>query len=147
MTRYYDVLHGQMPFTLRMEAQLLERIERLARRRGTQKTPFAERLLEEAVRMEEDPGVVFWERVTGARTAVLAGHRLRVWQVVWTVLDNGGDVRAAAEYHSLPASVVEVAVGYYANHKDEIDAEMLENDEIAREHEDAWRRQQAALGR
>ena len=129
-----------------MSQRLLQRLDRQARRRGVQKTPLAERYLEEAVSMAEHPGIVFRDGA-GGREAAIAGHRLRVWEVIETVLAEDGNAEAAAAYLSLPLPLVQAAAGYYADHQAEIDAAIQSNDEMAAEAEERWRRQSAAFER
>jgi hypothetical protein len=49
-------------------------------------------------------------------------HRgLDVWEVIATVRDNDGSMAGAAEYLEIPAGLVEAAVAYYGEYRDEID--------------------------
>lgn len=130
-------------FTLRINRSVIDRLDRQARRRGIQRTPLAERYLEEAVSMAEHPGIMFMDGAAG-RAAALAGHRLRVWQVVETVQDEDGDLAAAAEYLSLPVGLVQAAMGYYLDHREEIEGQIRDNHEIATQAEAAWLRQRSA---
>jgi hypothetical protein len=86
-----------------------------------------------------DPDIVFREGAAGRR-AVLAGHRLDVWQVVETVRLEGGDICAAATYLSVSSDLVAAAVDYCA----EIAAWIARNRAMAEEAEAAWHRRQAA---
>jgi uncharacterized protein (DUF433 family) len=58
----------------------------------------------------------------------LVGRGLDVWEVIATVRDNDGSVRLAAEYLQVPPGLVEAAVAYYADYRDEIDAEIDANE-------------------
>jgi uncharacterized protein (DUF433 family) len=108
------------------------------------KTRVAEEYIEEAIRMADHPGIAFRDGPAGRR-AVLAGHRLDVWQVVETVRAEGGDQQAAARYLGLSPGLVGAAISYYADYPREIDAWIERNLEEAAEAEAAWRRRQAAL--
>jgi hypothetical protein len=44
-----------------------------------------------------------------------------VWEVIATVRDNDGSMAGAAEYLEIPAGLVEAAVAYYGEYRDEID--------------------------
>ncbi len=55
------------------------------------------------------------------RRASLIGRGLDVWEVIATVRDNHGSIDEAAEYLQVPAGLVEAAVGYYGEYREEID--------------------------
>jgi uncharacterized protein (DUF433 family) len=137
---------AKSPFTLRLDPAVVDRLERLARRRGSHKTPLAERLLGEAIRMAEHPGILFRDGAAGRYPAII-GHRLKVRHVIETLRAENGDVEAAAGYLSLPVGLVQAAIGYYADYQDEVDEEIRASAELAGELEATWRRQQAAIGR
>lgn len=130
--------------SLRLDPRSLDRLNRRAARTGELKTSLAARYVEEGLRMEEHPGIVFRSGAAGRR-AGLAGHRLDVWQVVETVRNEGGDVEAAARYLEVSPGLVGAAVGYYADHAGEIDAELADNARLAEEMEAAWRRRRSSL--
>jgi len=78
--------------------------------------------------MRRHPGIVFVERGTGRRDAVLAARpRLSVWQILETV-KGSTSVAAAANYLSLDVPAVERALAYYKEHPDEIDRQIAAND-------------------
>src|SRR5712692_5064950 len=70
--------------SLRLRPATLDRLSGRASRVGELKTSLAARYVEEGLRMEEHPGIVFRTGPAGRR-AGLAGHRLDVWQVTETV--------------------------------------------------------------
>lgn len=108
------------------------------------KTSIAEQYLEEAIRIADHPGIMFRDGPAGRRPA-LAGHRLDVWQVIETVREEHGNVEAAAEYLNISPGLVNAAVSYYADYKEEVEAWIERNAAIAKEAQEAWRRRQAAL--
>jgi uncharacterized protein (DUF433 family) len=140
----YDTVEQKEHFSLRLHPSTVRRLVAQARRRGVPKTRVAEQYLEEAVRMNDHPGIVFRDGA-GGRRAALAGHRLDVWQVVETIGQEGGDVAAAAEYLGISLGLVGAAVGYYADYRDEIDGWIERNAAMARDAEEAWRRRQSAF--
>ena len=96
--------------------------------------------------MDEHPLVRFVDGSAG-RDAGLVGTRLRVWQVIDVVRDNGGDVGATADYLELPLGLVRAAVTYYGAYPEEID-EAIEANRYEREAGyAAWQAGQAALKR
>lgn len=135
---------GKSHFSLRLQPATVQRLLKQARFRGLAKTQLAERYIEEAVRMAEHPGIVFREG-SGGRRAALAGHRLDVWQVVETVRAERGNRETAAEYLRVSRGLVEAAVGYYADYKNEVDDFVGRNEAMAKHAADAWRRKQAVL--
>ena len=47
-----------------------------------------------------------------------------MWEVIATVRDNDGSIREAAEYLEVPAGLVEAAVAYHGDYRDEIDRDI-----------------------
>lgn len=123
-------------FTLRLRGGTLERLGGRARRARVAPRTLAQRYVEEGLRRDEHPLVRFADGPTGRRAA-LVGTGLDVWEVVATVADNEKDLRKSAEYLELSAGLVEAAVTYYGDFREEIDEEIALN-------EDEWRRGQAA---
>jgi len=135
------------PFSMRLSSALLSRLETAAGRRGETKTRVAERLIQEGLVMDDHPGVVFRDGPAGRRAALAGGPD--VWEVVETLLGTGkkGDdaIAATAEWGSLTIPQVRVAVRYYADHRDEIDARIRQNREEADRQKAAWERAQEAF--
>ena len=134
------------PISLRMNEDTIERLGQRARRARTAPRTLAQRYVEEGLRMDDHPLVRFANGPAGRR-AKLAGTGADVWEVVATVRDNGGDVRAAAEYLEMPLGLVQAAVTYYGAYPDEIDEWIRLNEREADEARAAWLAGQAALGR
>lgn len=68
------------PFSLRMDKQTLDRLAAHARERNESKSRLAQRLIEEGLRMEAHPGVVFQDGPTGRRARLICGPD--VWEVI-----------------------------------------------------------------
>jgi hypothetical protein len=138
---------NQKPFSIRMSARTLARLDRGARRRGEAKARTAERLIDEGLRMEDHPGIVFRDGPTGRRATLSGGPD--VWEVVETLKGTGltgeAAVAAAAEWGSLGIAHVRAAVRYYADFSEEIDERISRNREEADRQQAAWERAQAAL--
>ena len=49
-------------------------------------------------------------------------------EVIATVLDNDGSITEAADYLQIPIGLVQAAVAYYGQYRDEIDAEIAANE-------------------
>ena len=134
-----------MHFTLRLPDGTAERLGRRARAVGAAPRSLAARYVEEGVRHDDHPLVHFVDGESGRRAALL-GSQLDVWEVIATVRDNGNDVVAAAEYLGVPVALVEAAVTYYGEFRDEIDTEIALNHAESERARELHRRAQAALG-
>ncbi len=132
---------GSSPLSVRLPGDLLKRLERRAKRKGLPKSVLVERYLDEGMRMEEHPGIVFREGPAGRRAALRRGPD--VWEVIATIRANGGAVAAAAEALGLPESEIRIALAYYGDHSEEIDEWVRENEEEAGRAQEAWLRQRA----
>jgi hypothetical protein len=53
---------------------------------------------------------------------------LDVWEVIATVRDNDNDLAATASYLEVPVGLVEAAVAYYGEYRDEIDRQIADNE-------------------
>src|ERR671923_1890321 len=95
-------------FSARLDADLVERLERRGERAGMNRSRLAERYIDEGMRMEDHPGIVFREGPTGRRAALAGGPD--VWEVMSAIRASGlsGDaaVEAAAEWGSLTVGQV-----------------------------------------
>jgi hypothetical protein len=145
---HYDV--RQMPsraFSARWNADLLDRLERLSEAAGMNKSRLAERYVEEGIRMDEHPGIVFRPGPTGRRAGLARGPD--VWEVIMTLqsVEERGEkaIVAAAEALDLGVHQVRVAMRYYGAYPDDIDARIESTVGGAEEAEAAWRREQSAL--
>ncbi len=100
-----------------------------------------ERLIDEGLRMEDHPGIIFRDGPAGRRAALAAGPD--VWEVIETLRGTGlsGEqaIAATAEWGALTLAQVRVAVGYYAEFRAELD------DWIAFNRSEAERRNYAAV--
>jgi hypothetical protein len=130
-----------------MDASVLDRLERHGARAGLNKSRLAERYIDEGLRTEDHPGIVFRDGPAGRRPGLAAGPD--VWEVIGVL--NGAPHRGeaailhTADYLNLTATQVRTAVSYYAAYKAEIDAWIARNDEEADAAEAVWRDEQAAL--
>ena len=61
------------------------------------------------------------------RRAALVGSGLDVWEVIATVRDNDNDPDEAAAYLEIAPGLVQAAVAYYGDYREEIDAEIALN--------------------
>lgn len=131
--------------SFRFSEQTLKRLDARAHEIRETRTGLAERYVEEGLRMDDHPGIGFTDGPTGRR-AILLGTGLDVWEVVSTLKQNRGSVRAAASYLELPAGPIRSAVRYYASFPDEIDGILERQAAIAERERAADERERALLG-
>jgi hypothetical protein len=99
--------------------------------------------------MEAHPLVVFRDGPSGRRPVLVGGPE--VVDVVGAIVD--GDVPVdqrrsrAAELLGVKVALIDVALTYYADYTDEIDAQLADRARLADEAEASWRRQRALLER
>jgi hypothetical protein len=134
-------------FSARMDASLLDRLERRGARAGMNKSRLAGRYIDEGLRIDDHQGIVFRDGPAGRRPRLAAGPD--VWEVIGVLngaLERGeAAILYTAGYLNLPLAHVRSAVSYYAAYPAEIDAWIARNDEEAEAAEATWRREQAAL--
>jgi hypothetical protein len=136
------------PLSIRFDAALLERLRRRAELNDSTPSGLAQRLVDEGLRAQEHPGIVFRDGPSGRRAALAAGPD--VWEVVSAVRSSGAKdekkaIAAAATEMALPATLVHVALGYYGSFPGEVDAQVAENERAAAHALDAWRARQQLL--
>jgi uncharacterized protein (DUF433 family) len=135
--------------SIRMDPKSLERLDAESRRMRLSRSEVARTLLDEGLRMEAHPGIVFRPGPTGRRAGLKDGPD--VWEIVSLYQDMGGPGEEAlsrtCEWASLRPDQVHAALKYYAEYPVEID------DRIRRNHEEAergyadWLREQQVLER
>lgn len=124
-----------------------ERLKRGAARRAESISSAGERLIDEGLRMEAHPGIVFRDGPSGRRAGLATGPD--VCEVVGLLLGLEGSVEkrvaAAAVQLGLTEGLVRTASRYYAEHTDEIDAEIARNEDMADRELAAWENERRLL--
>jgi hypothetical protein len=144
-----DTMHYMSaPLSIRFDPKILERLRRRARAvPGATPSGLAERLVDEGLRMAEHPGIVFKDGPSGRRAALSLGPD--VWEVVKasSEVDERGEaaVLAVADILNLAEEQVRSALRYYADHQEEVDAEIALADEESAQAEEVWMVQQQLL--
>ena len=135
--------------SVRVGEGLFEQLEAQSRRSGQSRSAVAKQLLEEGLRMEQHPGIVFRSGPGGRRAGLIGGPD--VWEVVGALRGaDGGDANSLArvgERTGLTADQVRAALRYYADYTDEVADWIRRVEEEAERAEAGWRREQALLGR
>lgn len=136
-----------VPFTARFPKSLIDRLSRRSSHLSASRARMAERYIDEGLRMDEHPGIVFRDGPGGRRATVIGA--LDVWQIIAVINDQTvrGEqaIAAAAQWLGLDDAHIRVAVGYYGEFNDEIDALIDRNRIEADAAEAAWLRGIAAL--
>jgi hypothetical protein len=117
----------------RVPQELKERLARRAATEGTTVTALFTRLLEQGLAAIEHPGIVYRPGPTGWRAGLAGGPD--VDEVVRAVRLSGaaGDkaVSAAADRLGLDPRLVRIAIDYAAEHLEEIEDRLRENEAAA----------------
>lgn len=122
-----------------------QRLKALAKRADIAPRTLAQRYVEEGLRMDEHPTIYFADGPAGRR-ARIQGTGLDVWELVSSIRENDGDVKATAEWLSIPVGVAEAAVAYYGAYPTEVDSWIQTNEDALAEGERLWKAGQEALG-
>jgi hypothetical protein len=138
------------PVSIRFRsAAVVDRLKQEAATRGRSSSSLAEELIEEGLRVRRHPLITFRDGAAGRRAAVAGGPD--VWELVGGLI--GGDVPVedrvdrAVDLFGLRREQVHAALAYYAEHTDEVDAELAANIAAAEEAEALWHRQRALLAK
>ncbi len=124
-----------------------ERLKRSAAQRDESISSAGERLIDEGLRMEAHPGIIFRAGPTGRRAALATGPD--VWEVVPMLQGPSGSleerIAATAEQLWLTERQVRAVSRYYAEFTDEIDAEIAHNLEVSDRELAAWENERRLL--
>lgn len=135
------------PLSVRFDQALLERLRRRAVAVSTTPSGLALRLVDEGLRLQEYPGIIFRDGPSGRRAALVAGPD--VWEVVaairYSAAHGDAAIEATAAEMDLSVAQVKTALDYYGSYPDEIDQQVTENERAAAEAEAAWRAKQRLL--
>ena len=108
---------------------------------------IGERQIDEGLRMEAHPGIVFRNGPSGRRAGLAAGPD--VWEVVGLLRGLRGSVEervaVAAAQLGLTDEQARTTSRYHAEFTDEIDAEIARNDDIADRESAAWENERRLL--
>jgi len=145
---------GKRPATpVRFDEPVVEKLTSfVAANPGMSLSSAANRLVDEALRMNEHPGILFRAGATGRRAALAGGPD--VWEVVGAVKsahssepELGRDelIGLVSENTGIPLRLIAAAVRYWASYADEIDAEIAAADAADAAAVSAWQRENDLL--
>ena len=147
--REWEISGMSRHLSVRVGDDLFEQLEAQSRRSGQSRSAVAKQLLEEGLRMEQHPGIVFRSGPGGRRAGLVGGPD--VWEVVGALHGaDGNDFGSLAEIGErtgLTAGQIGAALSYYADYTDEVSDWIRRVEEDAERAESHWRRGQAMLGR
>ena len=127
--------------SLDLDATTLDRLAERERATGESRSQLAQRYIEEGLRMERHPGIVFRDGPTGRRAALVAGPD--VWEVMAGLRDvdltSDAEIKAEAAWLEMPVSRLRAALSYYAEFREEIDDRIDRNHALGIKLEAAWR--------
>jgi|SRR5215471_11266273 len=141
------------PRSVRFDEDVIRRLDRYVRSHpGTSASSVTNIFVDEALRTEEHPGIMFRPGPTGRRAGLVGGPD--VWEVIGALqaikaadpgLVGQALVEAVAEATGLSSRTIRVAVRYYTAYPAEVDERITANNEAAQEAEAAWRAEQNLL--
>jgi len=141
------------PRSVRFDDDVIRRLDRYVRSHpGTSASSVTNIFVDEALRAEEHPGIIFRPGPTGRRAGLVGGPD--VWEVIGALqavraqdpgLADESLVEAVAEATGLSARMVRVAVRYYTAYPAEVTERITANREAAEEAEAAWQAEQNLL--
>lgn len=141
------------PRSVRFDPRVLERLSRYVHAHpGLSASALTNRFVDEALRMEEHPGVFFRTGPAGRRAVLIGGPD--VWEVIRAVrsvretepgLDPEAVIELVSETSGVPMRQVRVALGYWAEYPEEIDEEIRAANEAEAAAEERWRRENDLL--
>jgi hypothetical protein len=88
------------------------------------------RALEEHIRCQRFPGILFVDRVGGRREAKVIGGP-SVWSIVFVGREAEMDVRKIAEHFDIPEHRVRLALAYHRDYPEESESHIREIEAIA----------------
>ena len=134
--------------SVRLPQDVARRLKRHARMTDESASGLASRLIDEGLRSEAHPGIVFRSGPAGRRAAIAGGPD--VWEVISLLrsLDSRGEkaIDEAATWLSLPEDQIRLALAYYGDFPDEIDRRIRDNERAAERARRAWEAQQQVIG-
>jgi hypothetical protein len=150
---YHVVMSKRAATPVRFDEPVAERLTSfVAANPGMSLSSAANRLVDEALRTGEHPGIVFRPGPTGRRAALAGGPD--VWEVVRAVrsarsaepkLDPADLIGLVHENTGIPVRMIGAAVRYWASYPVEIDAEIAAADAAEEAAERAWQREHELL--
>ncbi len=133
---------------IRIGEGTLRTLRERSKRGGEPLARLAERYIEEGLRADRHPGIMFRDGPAGRRAVVIGGPD--VWEIIGAIrsMPERGEARvpALAERLGISEGKVRVATRYYGEYPEEIDGWIAANDEEADRLEAALGHERELLG-
>lgn len=133
---------------IRIETETLEALRACSAQSGEPIVRLAQRYIEEGMRLDRNPGIVFRAGPAGRRAVVVGGPD--VWEVIQgarSAPEQGENlIEALAARIGVPEEKIRIAVRYYAEYPKEIDRFIAMVEEEAERLERALERERELLG-
>jgi hypothetical protein len=133
---------------IRIESETLNSLREQSAQSGEPIVRLAQRYLQEGLRRDRHPGIVFRNGPAGRRAVVIAGPD--VWEVVAAARsapERGEDlVHALVERIGVPVERIRIAVSYYGEYPDEVDQFIAANEQEAEQLGRALENERRLLG-
>jgi hypothetical protein len=132
---------------IRIESETLGALRERSAQTGEPIVRLAQRYIDEGMRIDRHPGIVFRDGPAGRRPVVVGGPD--VWEVIAAARSapERGEklIEALAERGGVPAEKIRIAVRYYAEYPDEIERWITIVDEEAERLEQTLERERSLL--
>jgi hypothetical protein len=132
---------------IRIESETLDALRERSTQTGEPIVRLAQRYIDEGMRLDRHPGILFRDGPAGRRPIVVCGPD--VWEVIAAArsASERGDelVNALAERIGASPEKIRIAVRYYAEFPDEIDRWLAMVDEEAERLEQTLERERSLL--
>ena len=114
--------------SLRIPDQMVERLDRFARRlgNGMTRTKASVLLLEESLRETEFSFVEYRDSPAG-RQPYMKGSGLAIWEVIMIAQNFGMDAERVAQSYPYPVENIKAAIHFYEAYREEIDQAIEDN--------------------
>lgn len=148
-------MSSQSPRSIRFEQGVNSRLAAFVDRHpGWSMSSATNRFVDEALRMQEHPGIVFRDGATGRRAVLIGGPDVReVIRAVMSArasenaLDAEGIEALVTANTGVPARLINNAIAYWAAYPDEVDTWIAETEALEEQALLAWERRQGLLAR
>lgn len=119
-------------FSARFSAEVLDMLNARSEHLGQSKARVAERLIEEGLRIEEFPGILFRSGPTGRRAGIAGGPD--VWEIardLRAAIHEGATdpIASVVRASGLDRAMVTLAASYYSAYPDDIDERIRLNEQ------------------
>jgi len=132
---------------IRIKSETLRELRKRSTQSGEPIVRLAQRYIDEGMRLDRHPGIVFRDGPAGRRAVVVGGPD--VWETIAAARsapERGEElVNALAERIGVPADRVRIAIRYYAEYPDEVDRFLAMVDEEAEQLAQTLERERRVL--